>query len=157
MTVTRDTTPCDLVRSQLLCVKNILQIRHMNNGVSELYSWRSKSWRLTNHSAMIVMLGLQNGFWLANLWGRKSLSCIDFLLNKVKQKAVHILVENYFTYCIPNYFLDTCTKKTSKRMKTTVIKLEIKLNKRCSLSLLFKLPYSKYLFEYVLKKLRHLV
>ena len=38
-------------------------------------------------------------------------AALIFLLNKVKQKAVHILVENYFTYCIPNYFLDTCTKR----------------------------------------------
>ena len=72
---------------------------------------------------------LQNGFWLANLYGRRSLSCIDFFLHKFKQNAVHISVENYFTHHIPSYFLDTCTKKTSKRVKTIVIKLEIKLKK----------------------------
>ena len=77
-----------------------------------------------------VMPCLQNGFWLANLWGRKSLSCIDFFLYKFKQKAGHILVENYFMHRIPNYFLDMCTKKTSKRVKTIVIKLEIKLEKK---------------------------
>ena len=35
--------------------------------VNDLYKSRWKSWRLTNHSARIVMLVLQNGFWLANL------------------------------------------------------------------------------------------
>ena len=55
-----------------------------------------------------------------------------FSWNKFKQKAVHkktISVENYFMHRIPNYFLDTCTKKTSKRVKTIVIKLEIKQKK----------------------------
>ena len=97
--------------------------------VSDLYKTRWKSWRLTNHSARIVMPVLQNGFWLANLSGKKSLSCIDFFLHKFKQNAVHILVENYFTHRIPSYFLDTCTNKTSKRVKTILIKFEIKLKK----------------------------
>ena len=110
--------------------------------VSDFYKTRWKSWRLTNHSARTVMPVLQNGFWLANLSGRKSLSCIDFFLHKFKQKAVHISIENYFTHHIPSYFLDTCTKNTSKRVKTIVIKLELKLKKRWSLSLLSKLPYS---------------
>ena len=50
--------------------------------------------------------------------------CINFFLHKFKQHVVYISVENYFTHRIPNYFLDTCTKKTSKRVKTIVIKLE---------------------------------
>ena len=90
--------------------------------------WRC-AWRLTNHSARIVLPVLQNCFWLANLQGRKSLSCIDFFLHKFKQNALHISVENCFTHRIPSYFLDTCTKKTSKRVKTIVIKLKIKLKK----------------------------
>ena len=97
--------------------------------VSDLYKSSWKSWRLTNHSARIVLPVLQNGFWLANLQGRKSLSCIDFFLHKFKQNALHISVENCFTHRIPSYFLDTCTKKTSKRVKTIVIKLKIKLKK----------------------------
>ena len=89
--------------------------------VSDLYKSRWKWWRLTNHNARIVMPVLQNGFWLANLQGRKSLSCIDFFLHKFKQNAVYMSVENYFTHRIPSYFLDTCTKKTLKRVTTIVI------------------------------------
>ena len=80
------------------------------------------------------MSGLQNGFMARNLWGRKSLSCID------KQK-----VENYFRHRIPHYFLDV-HKKTPKRVKTIVIKLEIKDG---SLSLLFKLLYSIREFNFL--------
>ena len=136
--------------------------------VSDLYKSSWKSWRLTNHSARIVLPVLQNGFWLANLLGRKSLSCIDFFLHflllqlalklcvtkravqrhaflcvvsyfaqkrcvadstRIKQNALHISVENCFTHRIRSYFLDTCTKKTSKRVKTIVITLKIKLKK----------------------------
>ena len=85
--------------------------------------------RSQHESTRIVTPGLQNGFWLTNLYGRKSLSCIDFFLYKFKQSAVHISVENYFTHRIPFYILDTCTKKTSKRVKTIVIKLETYLKK----------------------------
>ena len=136
--------------------------------VNELYKSRSKSWRLTNHSAGIVMPGLQNGFWLANLWGRKSLSCIDFFLHKFKQKAVHISVENYFTHRIPNYFLDTCTQKMSERVKAIVIKLEIKLKKdevfhfflnycTASENFIFYNELKIFVWKYVLDKLRHLI
>ena len=121
-----------LVCSKLLCAKVLLCTKCMRKQrVNELYYSRSKSRRLTNYCVRIVMPGLRNGSWLAKLWDRKSLSCID------KQK-----VENYFMRRIPNYFLDVrkCTKKTPKRVKTIrVIKLEIKDG---SLSLPFKLLYS---------------
>ena len=126
---TRSTTPCGLVRSKRLCAKRYFADSTLKQWVNDLYKSRWTSWRLTNHGARIVMLGLQNGFWLTNLLGRKSLSCIDFFLYKFKQHAVHISVENYFMHRIPNYLLDMCTKKTSKREKTIVIKLEINQKK----------------------------
>ena len=118
---TRSTTPCGLVRSKRLCAKRYFADSTRKQRFNDLYKSRWTSW--------IVMLGLQNGFWLANLLGRKSLSCIDFFLHKFKQHPVNISVANYFTHLIPNYLLDTCTKKTSKRVKTIVIKLEIKPKK----------------------------
>ena len=126
---TRSATPCGLVRSKRLCAKIYFVDSTRKQRVNVLCKSKWKSWRLTNHSARIIMPGLQNGFWLANLWGRKSLSCIDFFLHKFKQNTVHISIENYFTHRIPNYFWDTCAKKTSNRVKTIVLKSKIKLKK----------------------------
>ena len=66
--LTSSTTLCGLVRSKRLCAtERCFADLARKQRVSDLYKSRWKSWRLTNHSARIVMLEVQNGFWLANL------------------------------------------------------------------------------------------
>ena len=82
---TRSTTPCVFVRSKLLCAKRCVADSTRKQRVSDLYKSSWKSWRLTNHSARIVLPVLQNGFWLANYRvGKVWAASIFFYINSSK-------------------------------------------------------------------------
>ena len=109
---------------------------------NDLYKSRWKSWRLTNHSAKIVVPVLRHGFWLENLQGRKSLSCINFFFYKFNVSRV--------------FFLGTCTKKRSKRVRTISDKIENKTVKKMK-SVTTKLPYSDREFDFFYDELKLVV
>ena len=90
------------------------------------------------------------------------------LTNHNARIVMPVLQNGYFTHRIPSYFLDTCTKKTLKRVTTIVIKLEIKLKKdeifhyflnchTASKNFIFYDELKIVVWKYVLNKLRHLV